>query len=150
MTQSGQMRLEAFKEALIQKGITPQKSYITCGDFLRTPARAAAHKLLNMRNRPTAIFAASDVMAMELMDVAKSKKLRIPQDLSVAGFDDNPLNVHCSVSLTTVRQPLVEMGRLGAEHLNEIAKGKARLPVKVTLEAKFIRRDSVSPPAHVM
>lgn len=149
-TQAGLLRLEGYQEALKSQEIPLQKDFVTYGGFLRTPARESAMKLLALKEPPTAVFAASDVMAMELMDVAKSKKLRIPQDLSVAGFDDNPLNVHCSVSLTTVRQPLVEMGRLGAEHLNEIAKGKARLPVKVTLEAKFIRRDSVSPPAHVM
>ena len=94
MTQSGQVRFEAFKEALIQKGITPVKAYITFGDFLRTPARNAAQKLLSMKNRPTAIFAASDVMAMELIDVATSLNIRVPEELSVVGFDDNPAACH--------------------------------------------------------
>jgi DNA-binding LacI/PurR family transcriptional regulator len=145
MTQSGQSRLEAFKEALDAKGIETPKSYIAFGDFLRTPARAAATKLLNLKDRPTAIFAASDVMAMELIDVAVANNIRVPEDLSVVGFDDNPLNINCPIRLTTVFQPLVEMGRLGAEHLKEIVSGKAKLPVKGLLAAKFVPRNSTGP-----
>lgn len=145
MTQSGEARLKAFKEALEAQGIETPKAYITFGDFLRTPARAAAAKLLNLKDRPTAVFAASDVMAMELIDVALSQKIRIPEDLSVVGFDDNPLSINCPVRLTTVFQPLVEMGRLGAENLKEIVAGKAKLPVKGLLAAKFVARDSTGP-----
>ena len=144
-TQSGQMRLEAFKEAMEQKGLDIPKPYITFGDFLRTPARVAATKLLNLKDRPTAIFAASDVMAMELIDVALAQKIRIPEDLSVVGFDDNPLSINCPVRLTTVFQPLVEMGRLGAENLKQIFTGKAKLPVKALLAAKFVPRESSGP-----
>ena len=143
-TQAGVYRLEAFKEALLQYGIKPGKQYLTTGDFLRTPAREAAHKLLKLKSRPTAIFAASDVMALELMDVARSYKLRVPQDISVVGFDDNPLNVNSSVRLTTVAQPLVEMGRVGTEELNQISLGKAKLPVKIMLPAKLVVRQSTS------
>ena len=82
-------------------------------------------------------------MALELMDVARSLQLRVPEDLSVIGFDDNPLNVTSPVALTTVSQPLVEMGRLGAEHLSQISKGKERLPLKIVLPTKLIKRDSV-------
>ena len=146
-TQSGQSRLEAFKEALKQKGIEVPKAYITFGDFLRTPARTAASKLLNLKegDRPTAIFAASDVMAMEVVDIAVAHKIRIPEDLSVVGFDDNPLSINCPIRLTTVFQPLVEMGRLGAEHLKEIVLGKAKLPIKVLLAARFVPRNSTGP-----
>lgn len=111
---------------------------------MRTPSRAAAEKLLSLKDRPTAIFAASDVMAMELMDVAKKKNLHVPEDLSVFGFDDNPVNATCSVPLSTVPQPLIEMGRLGAENLNEIARGKAQLPVKIMLTAKLLKRASTA------
>ena len=145
MTQSGQVRFEAFKEALIQKGITPVKAYITFGDFLRTPARNAAQKLLSMKNRPTAIFAASDVMAMELIDVATYLNIRVPEELSVVGFDDNPLSVNCPIRLTTVFQPLVEMGRLGAEQLKQLVAGQVQLPIKFLLAAKFVARDSTGP-----
>ncbi|MDP2653935.1 MAG: substrate-binding domain-containing protein [Candidatus Omnitrophota bacterium] len=143
-TQAGQMRLEGFKEALAKRELDVPKSYITYGDFLRTPARIAATKLLALKERPTAVFAASDVMALELMDVARSQGLRVPEDLSVVGFDDNPLIMNSPVPLTTVFQPIVEMGRLGAENLKKICLGDAKLPVKLTLAAKLVTRKSTA------
>ena len=143
-TQSGLKRLEGYREALLNCKIRAPRTYITFGDFLRTPARAAAKKLLTLKNRPTAIFAASDVMALELIDVAKSMNIRVPEDLSVVGFDDNPLIQRSSVELTTVSQPIMEMGRLGAEKLHEISRGKAKLPYKLVLPTKLIVRKSTA------
>lgn len=142
-TQAGLMRLEGFQETLLKNDIRAPRAYITFGDFLRTPSRIAAKKLLSLKERPTAVFAASDVMALELIDVAKSMGIKVPEDLSVIGFDDNPLVLANQVSLTTVSQPLLEMGRLGAENLFQISRGKAKLPVKIVLPTKFIRRESI-------
>jgi len=100
--------------------------------------------LLKLKNRPTAIFAASDVMALEVMDVARSLGIQIPEELSIVGFDANPLSMTGSVKLTTVSQPLGEMGRLGSENLYQISRGKVKLPVKVILPTKLIKRQSVS------
>lgn len=147
-TQAGQSRLDGFHAALAKHKITVQAHYVKNGDFLRTPARAAAEQLLRLKDRPTAIFAASDVMALEVMDVAKAKKLRIPHDLSLVGFDDNPINLTASVRLTTVAQPLVEMGRLGLEKLYQISHGKARLPVKEVIRPKMIKGQSVASVRH--
>ena len=146
-TQAGKMRLEGFQEALTEAGIVTPSEYIVYGDFLRTPAAAAAAKLLKLKERPTAVFAASDVMALELMDVARAQGLNIPEDISVVGFDDNPLNANSSVRLTTVAQPLVEMGRLGVEHLKQISNAETALPFKLMLPAKFIARASTGPAA---
>lgn len=143
-TQAGLKRLEGYREALSAHGIHETRSYVTFGDFLRTPARAAALKLLKLKNRPTAIFAASDVMALEVLDVAKNLEIRVPEDLSVIGFDDNPLNTTSPVPLTTVAQPLVEMARLGAENLQLVTRGRVKLPVKMTLPTHLIKRNSVA------
>jgi DNA-binding LacI/PurR family transcriptional regulator len=142
-TQAGQARLDGFNEALAKHKISIPSNYVKNGDFLRTPARAAAEQLLKLKERPTAIFAASDVMALEVMDVAKSKKIRIPHDLSLFGFDDNPINLNAPVRLSTVAQPLVEMGRVGLERLYQISHGKARLPVKEILHPKLVKGQSV-------
>jgi len=142
MTQAGKSRLEGYLEALGENHIPAKEEYLTRGEFLRSPARQSARNLLNLKNRPTAVFVASDVMALELMDVAKKMGIKIPQDLSVVGFDDNPLAEYSSVPLSTVSQPLMEMGRLGLEHLHQITQGKAELPVKVMLGAKLIVRES--------
>lgn len=143
-TQAGLMRLEGYREALSKHNIKASRQYVTFGDFLRTPARKAAEKLLQLKDRPTAIFAASDVMALELINVARSMNIKIPEDLSIIGFDDNPLIAGSSVKLTTVAQPLLEMGRLGAENLSQISLGKMRLPVKMVLPTQLVKRESVS------
>ena len=142
-TQAGKSRLEGYYDALKKHGIEADKAYVKMGGFLRTPARQAAADLFKLKTRPTAIFAASDVMAMEAMDVAKQKKISIPKDLSICGFDDNPLRANSSIPLATVAQPLVEMGRLGLEMLYQISHGKAKLPVKEMLLAKLIKADSM-------
>lgn len=141
-TQAGLRRLEGYRETLLKHNIRTPRQYVTFGEFLRTPARHAAQKLLKAQDRPTAVFAASDVMAMELIDVAKSLGIRVPEELSVVGFDDNPFNASSPVKLATVSQPLVEMGRLGAEHLSQISLGQAKLPIKVVLPTRLIKRDS--------
>ena len=144
-TQSGQMRLEGFNEAMKRHDLKVPNSYVTYGEFLRTPARQAAHHLLSLKDRPTAVFAASDVMALELLDEAQKKHLTVPKDLSIIGFDNNPLGETGVLKLSTVSQPLVEMGRLGAELLGQITKGKVRLPSKTTLPTKLLMRDTTAP-----
>lgn len=143
-TQAGKLRLEGFQDALKEAGIPVPSEYVTRGDFLRTPARAAATQLFKLKERPTAVFAASDVMALELIDVARANNLRIPDDLSVIGFDDNPFIANSTVRLTTVAQPLSEMGRLGVENLKQISNAEAALPVKMMLSAKLITRASTA------
>jgi len=146
-TQAGELRLEGYHQALKDAGIRSSKRYVACGGFLRSPARAAAQKLLKSKNRPSAIFAASDVMALEVIDVAKKNGIKVPEDLSVIGFDDNPLNGSSPVPLSTVYQPLVEMGRLGVEQMKQISTAKARLPVKMMLSAQLcMRRSAASGP----
>lgn len=145
-TQSGQLRLEGYQKALAEADIPAPRSFVTCGDFLRTPAREAAKKLLKLKERPTAIFAASDVMALEVLDVARQEGLAVPGDLSIIGFDDNPLSAGGAVPLTTVSQPLTEMGRLGTEQLRLVTLGKAALPVKMTLPARLVVRRSTAKP----
>lgn len=142
-TQAGLMRLEGYREALGQADIKVPRSYTAFGEFLRTPARQSAKKLLSLSDRPTAVFAASDVMALELIDIAKDLNLNVPDDLSIIGFDDNPLNSSSPVGLTTVSQPLLEMGRLGAENLSLISRGKCKLPVKFVLPTKLVKRKTV-------
>ena len=80
-TYAGKSRLKGYKEALAKHKIALKDEYITVGEFLRTPARNAAEKLLHLHQRPTAIFAASDVMALETIDLARKEGLSIPRDL---------------------------------------------------------------------
>ena len=141
-TEAGKERLKGYNDALNAKGIKVKNQYIKKGDFLRTPARRAAVKLLELTERPTAIFAASDVMALEVLDVAKEKNIKVPEQLSVIGFDDNPLNSYSRIGLTTVRQPISEMARIGLETLDRIVRGRQNVPVQERLNARLIKRDT--------
>ena len=143
-TDAGKKRLDGFKSCLKAHNIRLTPRYITVGHFLRGPARKSMEDLLNLPDRPTAIFAASDVMAMEAIDVILKQGLRVPEDISVVGFDDNPLASYSPIPLTTVWQPIAEMGRLGVELLNQLISGKNRQPVKMLLKAKLLERRSCS------
>ena len=138
--------MEGYKKAMAAARIRPKRHWIQEGHFMRGSARASAKRLLDSKNKPTAIFAASDVMALEVIDVARQKGMTVPDDLSVVGFDNNPLAQNASVPLTTVEQPLMEMGRLGAEHLRLVTQGRVPLPVKILLPTKLIVRASTAAP----
>jgi LacI family transcriptional regulator len=142
LTDSGKKRLEGFKLAIKESGKRLNQRYITTGHYLRSPARKAMQSLLSLPESPTAVFCASDVMAMEAIDVAKSKGLSIPEDISIVGFDDNPLCAYSPIPLTTVWQPITEMGRLGVELLYQIVTGAKNQPVKTLLKTKLIQRKS--------
>ena len=106
----------------------------------------AAEKLLKLPQPPTAIFVASDSMAMEVMSVASELGKRIPQDLSIVGFDDNPTGLYGQVSLTTVRQPLIKMSEEGVKELNLLMDNRKKTPSKVYLPCELIIRESCAKP----
>jgi DNA-binding LacI/PurR family transcriptional regulator len=141
-TESGKKRLEGFKSAMKSNNLRLSARNITVGHYLRSPARKAAEGLLALQDPPTAIFCASDVMAMEAIDVIKNKGLKVPEDVSIIGFDDNPLCAYSPVPLTTVWQPITEMGRLGVELLYQIITGNKKQPTKTLLKTKLIERRS--------
>ncbi|MFH0732256.1 MAG: LacI family DNA-binding transcriptional regulator [Candidatus Omnitrophota bacterium] len=145
-TASGNARLDGFKNCMKKHNLSTEIKYIKVGHYLRGPARHEAQRLLSLSDAPTAIFCASDVMAMEAMDVAREKGLRIPEDLSIVGFDDNPIANYAKVPLTTVWQPITEMGRQAAELLNQMINSRNSRPVKVLLETKLIKRKSCAQP----
>jgi DNA-binding LacI/PurR family transcriptional regulator len=141
-TQAGELRLEGYRQIMTRYGFQIPAGYIQDGGFLKMPARRAIKNLLSLKDRPTAIFAASDVMALEAVEEARVQGLRIPWDFSLVGFDDNPIAAYSQVRLTTVFQPIAEMGRLALEKLVGIAQGSETPPVKIVLPTKLIKRES--------
>ena len=144
--ESGSHRLEGYKKALTAKKIEIREDYIFPGDYSRRSARANAEKILQLKDRPTAIFAASDDMALEIMGVIMEKGLKVPQDISIIGFDDNPQGLYGPVGLTTIKQPLFQMGEDAVRHLNQILSGKKKAPIKVILPTSLVVRESCCPP----
>ena len=141
-TQAGLDRLDGFIKAMKERQLPVRDEYIRFGDFSVPSARTAAEALLGLKNRPTAVFVGSDEMALEVINVALAKGVRVPEELSVIGFDDNPIARNSRVPLTTVRQPLTQMGKTGVEVLSQYLKGKKQQPTKLKLPTELIERQS--------
>lgn len=150
VTHAAVQRLEGYKQALKNSDIEFRPEYVFKTDYSRGQARQATVEMLNMPQPPTAVFIASDSMALEVMTVAKEMGKDIPQNLSIVGFDDNPSGLYGSVSLTTVRQPLVKMAQESIKELNLLVNHNKKTPVKVKkviLPTELVIRESCRPPS---
>ncbi|MFC1674385.1 LacI family DNA-binding transcriptional regulator [Candidatus Omnitrophota bacterium] len=146
VSQAAAQRLEGYKRALSKHKLPVDEEFIFKTDYSRGQARQAAVKLLNMSKAPTAVFVASDSMALEVMAVAKEMGEEIPKSLSIVGFDDNPSGLYGFVALTTVRQPLVKMGQDAVKQLKALMDAKERPKVKkVSLATELVIRESCQP-----
>jgi LacI family transcriptional regulator len=110
-------RLTGYRLALEEAGIPFDPALVASGGFEEPGGREAMRALLGRVARPEAVFAANDVMAIGAMKVCKRAGLRIPQDIAFVGFDDVPLAEHVEPALTTVHQPIYQIGRRAAETL---------------------------------
>ncbi len=145
-TQAGVHRLEGFKNILRKRNINIPEEYIYQGDYSRRCARMAVEQFLKLKTPPTAIFAASDEMALEAMAVVLEKGLKVPQDISIIGFDDNPACLFGPVALTTVKQPLFKMAEDAVRYLHALISEKGKVKKKNNLSPELIIRDSCSAP----
>jgi LacI family transcriptional regulator len=113
------LRRNGFYEAFDARNLKrPPSDYVAHGDFLFKSGFLAAERLLSLKDRPTAIFACNDEMAAAACSVAHKKGLRIPQDIAIVGFDDAPIAAAVWPTLTTVRQPYLEMARRSVQIFN--------------------------------
>jgi LacI family transcriptional regulator len=139
---SARERLAGYKAALREAKIKVRDNFIVQGDFASTGGYKATQVLLKQRPRPTAIFASNDLSAFGAMDAIRHGGLEIPKDISVIGFDDIPQASTTYPKLTTVRQPLNELGSLAVKLLLEQISQPETKPKQVTLETSLIVRDS--------
>ncbi|MBO2448837.1 LacI family DNA-binding transcriptional regulator [Actinomadura barringtoniae] len=143
-----QARVDGYRTALDRAGVEADRELIRYGDFHHEGGFARARELLALPagRRPTAIFAGSDQQAMGAYEAARQAGLRVPEDLSVVGFDDLPLCEWLSPPLTTVRQPLEEMGRIAARTLLQLLDGQPLLTPRIELSTQLRVRHSTAPP----
>lgn len=143
ITQAAAARLEGYKKALEKNNIELRPEYIFKTDYSRGQARAAAERLFKIEPPPTAAFVASDAMALEVMNVAAELGKKIPGDLSIVGFDDNPSGLYGPVALTTVRQPLIKMAEEGVKELERFMNRKAQAKIKkIFMPTELVIRES--------
>lgn len=108
-------RFEGYCIALREHGLEVSNELVVDGDLTFESGLAATEQLLDLPNRPTAIFASNDDMAAAVVSVAHRREMRVPDQLSVAGFDDSPISRKIWPALTTVRQPIVDMTAIAVE-----------------------------------
>jgi LacI family transcriptional regulator len=139
---SGAQRLQGYKDSLAAAGIPVEEKLIELGDYTYETALDAARKLLSLEERPTAIFAANDVTAKGIYQAAKEIGVRIPEDLSVVGFDNLRETAFMTPALTTVDQFMVQMGAIATEMIVKLINGET-LPCNLhILQTHLIVRNS--------
>lgn len=145
-TQSGSERLEGFQACCKKNKVKVPDEYVFQGDYSRRSAREAVEEFLQLKDRPTAIFAASDDMALEAMATIMEKGLKVPEDISIIGFDDNPACLYAPVSLTTIKQPLFQIAEEAVKILLDITAEKREDNVQKTVKPELVVRESCCPP----
>ncbi|HEV8297998.1 MAG TPA: LacI family DNA-binding transcriptional regulator [Acidimicrobiales bacterium] len=142
---SSAQREEGYRQVLAETGITFAPELVRHGAHERSVARALTDEFLSLPSRPTAVFAASDVQALGVIEAARAHGLVVPDDLSVIGFDD--VEIAAYAGLTTVRQPLFASGRRGAELLLDAIRGDdARTGLDIELPLELTVRTTTCPP----
>ena len=142
-----QARLAGYLSALRRGGAAIDESLITQSSFSYEGGREVASALLGRPDRPTAIFAAADEIALGILEEARQLAIRIPEELSVVGFDDSFLASRSAPPLTTVAQPLVEMGQLAARSLSQMITDEVVGTRYIELATRLVVRNSTGPPA---
>lgn len=139
-------RLAGYKAALTAHNLPVDPELIYEGDFFQPKGYAGARALLSLPHPPSAIFASNDVSAFGAMEAVRDQGLRLPEDVSIIGFDDIPQAASVHPPLTTVRQPLEEMGRMATRLLLEYIQDPG-LPMKqIELPTELAIRSSCQPP----
>ncbi len=139
---SAQQRCDGYLQALRKANLPIDKKLVKEGNYTPASGFEAMQALLQLTPRLTAVFVASDVVAMGAMLAVKQAGLGIPKDIAVTGFDDIPLAEYYDPPLTTIRLPAFDLGRAGGERLIRLIHGDKLEQQNVFLESKLIARKS--------
>jgi len=135
-------RIQGYRQALRAAGIAPEPGLISIGGPTRDDGEAAALRLLDRPDRPTAVFTANNFMTVGALRAARSLALRIPEDVALVGFDDLDWTTLVQPPVTVVRQPVADLGRVAGERLLRRLDGDAGPPKRIRLDANLIVRGS--------
>lgn len=139
-------RLDGYRRALDDAGIAFDPALVRVGNFELESGYRSGSELLDLPERPTAVFAGSDMQAIGLLRAAQERGISVPDELSVVGYDDLPLANWTTPALTTVRQPLQEMAITATRMLLDLARGEAPMVRRVNLSTELVPRESTAPP----
>ena len=140
-------RVRGYHAALGSAGILAEPQLVVEANFEIEPGLRAARQLLDLHDPPTAVFAFNDNIAIGVLQAARERGIRVPEDLSVVGFDDVEYAEIVTPPLTTIRQPLAEMGRMAVSLLERLIEGQRIEALHVELRTQLIQRGSTAPAA---
>jgi LacI family transcriptional regulator len=142
-------RMEGYQRAFAQAGVTIDPAHVVTGDFTYDVGYRVARELLRQTPRPTALLAQNDDMAAAAIAAARELGLRIPEDLSIAGFDNSEVSRTCWPQLTTVNQPVSQMAWDAADRLITVLEGEPdrAVPLQGEHPHELLVRASTAPPA---
>jgi len=143
---SSQRRERGYRQALAQEGIAFDPALVGVGRYEPETAREPATVLLSLPEPPTAIFAANDVSAIATLEVAEDLGLRVPQDLSIIGFDDIPDASRTTPALSTIRQPMHRLGSTAVGLLIALMSGETPETTHHRLPTRLVPRGTTAPP----
>ena len=141
-----EQRFSGYQRALSAHNLTFDDTLVAEGNFSYHSGADSAKAILDINPRPSAVFASNDYMAAAVLKLATQRQLKVPEDISIAGFDNAPIARHIWPGLTTIAQPVEEMTRQAVELLIEQIGGAQVQVRQTTLEAKLITRESTSKP----
>lgn len=141
-TTSSRDRLEGFRGAMSQAGLTCDDDLIICSDYSLAGGEVAAESLLLRKNRPTAIFCFSDDIALGCMYTLRQHGFKVPDDISVIGFDNIPVAKYITPPLTTIAQPTAEIGSACATILLDLIEDKEPEKSRILLPHQLLIRES--------
>jgi len=143
--ESARLREAGFRRAMAEAGVSVDEALVRVGGYRIETAEGPARQLLSQDDRPTAIFAANDLSAIATVTAARSLALTVPDDLSVIGFDNVPESALASPPLTTIKQPLQQMGAKALRLLVDLIAGVER-ETHLRLPTELVVRASCAPP----
>jgi LacI family transcriptional regulator len=144
-----QARMQGYRGAMEAGGLPVPDGYVRVGRFHHRDGVVEGGALLELPEPPTAVFAGSDETALGVVEAARGRGLRVPEDLSIVGFDDTAVARFASPPLTTVRQPLREMGAAALRRALRLAAGEKVDSYHVELATELVVRHSTAPPSKV-
>ncbi len=139
---SSEERLQGYMTELELAGIPFDPTLVERGDYDVSPGYAAARKLLDLAEPPTAIFAANDLIALGTIYAAQDRGLRVPDDLALVGYDDQKIAALSRPTMTTVTLPCFAMGQASAELLLALIRNEATTTEEIKVKGKLIIRES--------
>ncbi|MBG6239334.1 LacI family xylobiose transport system transcriptional regulator [Mycetocola sp. CAN_C7] len=140
-------RLDGYRSAMNAAGVDIDESLVRFGNFQVDGGRAIALELLSREDRPTAIFAGSDLQALGVIEAARTLGLRVPDDLSIVGYDNLQLAQWSSPALTTVHQPLTAMAEEAARLVIRLSDSPPESIPRMDLATQLVVRESTAAPA---